>query len=78
VRVTVRRSGGFAGRVMERSVDSGDDPQLEPLVAAARAAGNASSDVAPDAFRYEITIDGETVVVSDDAEAWMRVVERIL
>jgi hypothetical protein len=76
--VTVRRSGGFAGRVMERSVDSGDDRELEPLVAAARAAGSASSDVTPDAFRYEITIDGETVVVSDDAQAWMRVVERIL
>jgi hypothetical protein len=76
--VTVRRSGGFAGMLIERSVDSGADPELEPLVAEARAAGSASSEGTPDAFRYEITIDGETVVVSDDARAWMRVVERIL
>ncbi len=31
----------------------------------------------PDAFEYEITIDGKTYVVSDEHPAWRALIERL-
>lgn len=77
MRVSLRRTGGFAGRTIERSADTRDVPGLEALVNEARGSSAAAGDL-PDAFRYEITVDGETITAGDGDALWMQVVERIL
>ena len=68
MRIEVRRSGGFAGVSRTFSVDTGS---LSPARAAqierlARSLTKSSS--SPDAFSYDVTIDGKTLS-GVDAEA---------
>ena len=79
--ITITRSGGFAGLTRRREIDTAS---LAPDVCAAveRLAGDAARHPAkrnrmPDAFEYEITIDGKTYVVSGDEPAWRALIERV-
>ena len=68
MRVTVRRTGGFAGVTRTWEVDTAQLPaaraaEIEQL-ANELAAGSSQQAVA-DAFVYEVTVDGETVAVED-------------
>ena len=75
MRIEVRRSGGFAGVARTFSVDTSTLPaaraaQIERL---ARALTKASS--SPDAFSYDVTIDGKTLS-GVDAEALVEAMTR--
>jgi len=64
MRVTVRRSGGFANIMLDREVDTSDlhpseAATLERLVAEARNAPPPKSAPMPDAYVFEVEIDGQ-------------------
>ena len=69
MRISVRRTGGFAGIARTFEVDTSLLPRGRALriEALARAVAGSPLPVA-DAFTYEVTVDGVTVVVGD-AEA---------
>lgn len=80
MRISITRRGGFAGLTLRREIDTAElDPSaanvLQQLVQKAMAGGSAPSRM-PDAFEYEITIDGRTYNVSDDLPAWRALIER--
>jgi hypothetical protein len=62
MKVTLRRTGGFAGTTMRYELDS-DDPELRRLVAAALAEPHSRKPPLPDSFTYSVTVlyyDGTT------------------
>lgn len=69
MRVSVIRSGGFAGIERRATLDTSGRPDAFHLHALARdalAEGQASpSRGVPDGFHYEITVDGRTVHCAD-------------
>jgi hypothetical protein len=79
MRIALTRSGGFAGITQHREIDTAqlapaDRSDIERLVARAQAE-SPSRDGSPDAFEYEITIDGHRYVTSDAAGAWRELIE---
>ena len=74
MRITVRRTGGFAGIARTFEVDTALLPpaqarEVERLAKAVREKSLAARRPPPaDAFVYEVTVDGKTTIV-DDAEA---------
>lgn len=69
MRVTVRRTGGFAGIARTWEVDTAQLPAGRGAEVERVARGVAGRSLpGADAFSYEVTIDGETAVV-EDAEA---------
>ena len=78
--IVVTRSGGFAGITLRREIDtsglpSGERRDIEQLVARAKTRVPPKS--SPDAFLYEITIDGETFETADGS-AWQPLIDRVL
>ncbi|MCD0451133.1 hypothetical protein LO762_18290 [Actinocorallia sp. API 0066] len=68
MKVTVVRTGGFAGIKRKGRSDTADDPVLRSLVARvdlAAVRGRASGRRVPDQFSYAIDIDGEAVTVGE-------------
>ncbi|HEV7825968.1 MAG TPA: protealysin inhibitor emfourin [Mycobacteriales bacterium] len=73
MRITVTRSGGFAGLRLERSVDTtgrADAPEWEELVRTARldsvpAASRAPGQ--PDRYTYRVDVDGREVTVPEQS-----------
>jgi hypothetical protein len=65
VKVTVVRSGGFAGLVKRGQSDSTTDPMLTRLVDRVDLAALPPPGRIPDQFEYEITIDGRTTSVGE-------------
>jgi hypothetical protein len=71
VRITVTRTGGFAGLRLQRTVDTddrADAPEWEELVRAARldsvpAASRAAGQ--PDRFTYRVEAEGSEVTVAE-------------
>ncbi len=81
MRISLTRSGGFAGTTLRREIQTAVLPAeekriLEQLVARARAE-RASPNAEPDAFEYEITIDGTRYVVDGTSPAWHALIERL-
>jgi hypothetical protein len=66
MRISVRRTGGVAGiaRTWEVDTFSLSSDRASRIETLARAVGGGPLPVA-DAFIYEVTVDGETVVVGD-------------
>jgi len=65
VKVTVVRSGGFAGIVKRGQSDSTTDPMLTRLVGRVDLSALPPPGRIPDQFLYEITIDGRTTSVGE-------------
>lgn len=85
MRVTIERSGGFAGIGMRREVDSAsldelDAATLDGLVHDAVAARLPHAQPMPDAFQYDVDIDGEarTMSESDLPGEWSRLIEWVM
>jgi hypothetical protein len=68
MRITVKRTGGFAGVSLERTVDTSESPdarELEELVRSARLDAVPERSGQPDRFTYEIDVDGRRVRVGE-------------
>jgi hypothetical protein len=83
MRITVTRTGGFAGLRLERSVDTAERPdarELEELVASAQLDALPETPPQPDRFTYRIDVDGREVTVAEpDLTGPMHtLVERVL
>ncbi len=69
MRISVTRTGGFAGLVRHAELETAGRPDAERLRALARAAlagpAAAAGPAVPDGFRYEITVGAETVHCAD-------------
>jgi hypothetical protein len=85
MRVSVKRSGGFAGMTHARAVDSStldphDAETLADLVRHARAAAVPEPRMLPDAYMYEVDIDGveQTIREPDAPREWSRLIEWVL
>jgi hypothetical protein len=68
MRITVRRTGGFAGLRLERSVDTAerdDARELEELVQTAKLDAVPQTPPQPDRFTYEVDIDGRRVTIAE-------------
>ncbi len=69
MRITVTRSGGFAGIVRSAALDTRQQPDAAELADLARTAleegRGAPGPVVPDGFFYEVEIDGEMLQWSD-------------
>jgi hypothetical protein len=68
MRITVTRTGGFAGTRVQRSVDTAereDASELEELVKSARLDAVPKSAGQPDRFTYEVDIDGRKVTIAE-------------
>ena len=83
--VKLRRTGGFAGISTNAEVDSDRLPperagELESLVGSLTAPDQQPSPHARDAQRYELTIDGRTLVADDTnlPEEWEAAIEWLL
>lgn len=81
MRIALARSGGFSGITMRREIDTARLPaderhKIEKLALRARTERSATSD-APDAFEYEIDIDGARYVVDGSSPAWHSLIECI-
>ncbi|HXH37434.1 MAG TPA: protealysin inhibitor emfourin [Thermoanaerobaculia bacterium] len=79
MRITIDRTGGFANIRRHREVDTGTLPkaeaeEIERLATEARKTPGLSAPM-PDAFTYEITIDGVRYVVNEPAGAWEALIE---
>ena len=83
MRIRVHRTGGVAGVTRDREIDTAHLPaavakEIEKLAAAATAHPPAASLAAtPDAFTFEVTIDGRRYTAGDGSPAWVRLLERI-
>jgi hypothetical protein len=82
MRITIDRSGGFANIPLHRELDTASLPparaaEIERLATAARNAPAAPSHLMPDAFVYEITIDGMRYVLTEVKGAWGTLIERL-
>ncbi|MGH3312946.1 MAG: protealysin inhibitor emfourin [Streptomyces sp.] len=64
MRITVTRTGGFAGLTRRATLETGGRPDADALAALARSAlaegGKDRPAGVPDGFHYEIEIDGDT------------------
>ncbi len=81
MRITIDRSGGFANISSHRSVDTDRLPHeeraaIERLVHRALKT-DASPAGMPDAYIYEVAIDGRRFVVGEAPGAWGKLIERI-
>jgi hypothetical protein len=79
MRITLDRSGGFANIGLHRQIDTAslpDGSEIERLAAAARAEPSSKSPM-PDAYVYDITIDGMRYVMTEPAGAWEKLIERL-
>jgi hypothetical protein len=65
MKVTVVRTGGFAGIERRGEADTASDPVLRGLVARVDLDTVPRPPRVPDQFLYEIAIDGRTVVVGE-------------
>jgi len=65
VKVTVTRSGGFAGIQQRGESDTGSDPLLRRLVARVDLHAVPPPGRIPDQFLYDIDIDGDTATVGE-------------
>jgi hypothetical protein len=68
MQITVRRTGGFAGLRLERSVDTStrdDAGELEELVKTAQLDAVPQTPPQPDRFTYEVDVDGRQVTVAE-------------
>ncbi|MER7753247.1 protealysin inhibitor emfourin [Kitasatospora sp. NPDC097643] len=69
MRISITRTGGFAGIVRKAEVDTADQPDtthLEALVHRALPPDMAPHGwVVPDGFQYDITVDGRSVHLAD-------------
>lgn len=79
--IRVTRTGGFAGITRRREIDTADlDPHaaevLRRLAETAMSGGGAAA-AAPDAFAYQVDIDGTTYLVSGDDPVWRALLERV-
>jgi hypothetical protein len=70
VRVTVKRTGGFANIARVFTIDSSDlnEADVAELENAVEALLDATADKHPDGFRYRITVDSESYEIS---ECWI-------
>ncbi|MET7637928.1 protealysin inhibitor emfourin [Streptomyces sp. NPDC005438] len=84
MRIRVVRTGGFAGRRREASLETADRPDrtdLEELARVCAAEGHRAPPVGvPDGFSYRIEVDGHTTYCSDPrlSEAQRHLVTRLL
>ncbi|HEX9500680.1 MAG TPA: protealysin inhibitor emfourin [Thermoanaerobaculia bacterium] len=81
MRIALVRSGGFSGITLRREIDTtrlpaGERQRIEHLALRARTE-RASTHDAPDAFEYEIDIDGARYVVDGSSPAWHSLIECI-
>lgn len=77
--ITLHRSGGFANVPLHRTVDTATAPggaEIERLAAIARATPPPSAPM-PDAYMYELTIDGEPYTVINADGPWAELIARI-
>jgi hypothetical protein len=70
MRITVIRSGGFAGLVRRATLDTEKRPDAAELASLARtalteAAAAPPTRVVPDGFHYEVDVDGEEARFAD-------------
>jgi hypothetical protein len=85
VRVKVERSGGFAGIAMQREADSSsldklDATTLERLAHDALATHVPASQSMPDAYQYDVSIDGvsRTLIETSLPPEWQRLIEWVM
>ena len=85
MRVSVRRSGGIAGLTLARDVhsstlDAREAATFVQLVADARATAVPDRRPLPDAYQYDVEIDGvaQTIREPDAPAAWMRLIDWVL
>ncbi|WP_432035502.1 protealysin inhibitor emfourin [Streptomyces cucumeris] len=84
MRISVIRTGGFAGIERRAELDTSQRPDATHLAALAHQAVEKGAAAAgrgvPDGFHYEITIDGRTVHVADPhlSEAQRELVRTVL
>ncbi|MFD7612924.1 protealysin inhibitor emfourin [Streptomyces sp. NPDC059828] len=84
MRIHVRRTGGFAGieRVAEVDTDGRPDArEWHALAAQAMSDGRGTPPAGvPDGFRYELTVDGESVHCADPrlSDAQRKLITRVL
>lgn len=78
MRVVVMRSGGFAGLTQRSEVD-GDSPALARLVRAARTSALPRSRPMPDAYVYEVELDGERYELGETElpPEWRQLIEYV-
>ncbi|MBV9026500.1 MAG: hypothetical protein JO362_22510 [Streptomycetaceae bacterium] len=82
--IAVTRTGGFAGITRKAELETTGRPDARQLTDLARAALTASRSPAPsgapDAFHYEITIDGTTINLADSevSEAGRALIQAVL
>jgi hypothetical protein len=83
--VTVERSGGFAGIALRRDVDSAslgelDATTLTQLARDARATAVPESKPMPDAYQYDVSIDGDARTLRETSlpSEWQRLIEWVL
>jgi hypothetical protein len=81
MRIMIKRSGGFANIPFHREVDTATLPpaeaaEIERLANAALTSPTSSTPM-PDAFTYEVTIDGVRHVMTETAEGWDSLIERV-
>ena len=81
MRIRIDRSGGFANIPLHREVDTStlpasEAPAIEKLAHAARDTPSSAKPM-PDAYNYEITIDGETYVMTEPSGAWAELIARL-
>jgi len=82
MRLVLTRSGGFAGLTVRRSIETSKLPrtrarQIEALAVAAQKQ-RPPRDPSPDAFQYEIEIDGRRYDVSDGPGAWRSLIDGLM
>jgi len=79
MRITINRSGGFANIALHREVDTATLPDGKDIERLAMAARNepASKSPMPDAYVYDITIDGMRYVMTEPTGAWGKLIERL-
>jgi emfourin len=82
MRIGLTRSGGFAGITLHREIDTALLPpaergEIEQLVARARTQTPPTHHAMPDAFEYEITIDGARYRIGDANGAWSALIDRL-
>ncbi len=81
MKISLTRSGGFAGITLWREIDTATLPADErrpiELLASRARVERASPNAEPDSFDFEITIDGARYVVDGSTPAWHALIERI-
>ena len=83
MRITVTRTGGFAGRARRATLDTEgrpDSAELTALASSALAESGMPPYVVPDGFVYELEVDGSTGRFADPrlTEAQSALVRRVL